>query len=180
MRASCASLLAAVAAAQEPAPRPEEPLEERVERLEREVDRLKLEAAEAEQPLAAAPAPAAPANLFNPTLTVFGNGLYRWDDRRVLTEDGDRIDRRFWLREAELDLRAAVDPFADGIAIVSLEAEAPGAYEATVEEAYVTVKSLPVTFLEQPPLGLKLRAGRFLTETGRVNRLHTHDLPWPY
>jgi hypothetical protein len=167
----------AVAAAAQAPPAPDEPLERRVERLEREIER-QLGMADGE-PLAATPAPIAAQNVFNPSLTVVGNGLYRWDDRNVLTEEGDRIDRRFWLREVELDMRAAVDPFADGVAIVAVEAEAPGVYEAIVEEGYVVVKSLPVAFLERPPLGLKLRVGRFFTETGRVNRLHTHDLPWP-
>lgn len=193
MRVLCACAVAAVAAAQPaeaPPPAPEDrsqeqdgkdALEDRVRALEAEVARLKLrQEGEEDGPPAPPPAPAPAPNVFNPTITAFGNGVGRWDDRPVLTEGGGRVDRRFWLREVEMDLRAAVDPFADALAIVSLEAESPAAYEATVEEGYVTIKSLPLPLMERPPLGLKIRVGRFYTDTGRVNRLHTHDLPWPY
>jgi len=180
MRTWCATMLAAAASAQAPAPPANEALEQRVDRIEKEVQRLRLQADDGEDAPALAAAPAPSPNVLNPTLTVVGNGLYRWDDRVVLSEDGRRIDKRFWIREAELDMRAAVDPFADGVVIVALEAESPAEYGVDLEEAYVTVKSLPLPVLERPPLGLKLRAGRFLTETGNVNRLHTHDLPWPY
>ena len=54
--------------------------------------------------------------MFNPAVTVIGNGLYRYDDQTVLADDA-RIDRQFNLREVEIDLRAAIDPFADGVVI---------------------------------------------------------------
>src|SRR5260221_660144 len=76
---------------------------------------------------------------------------------------------------AELDARAAVNPSADAVLILSFESEFPGDASASVEEGYVTLKRLP--FLEQPPLGLKLRAGRFRPSFGLINVLHTHDLP---
>ncbi len=117
-------------------------------------------------------------NAFNPRLTVIGNGLLRLDDRKVFTEDDgsfERVDSRFRLREAELDLRAAIDPYADGLLIVAIEQEPTGEFETSVEEGYALVKHAP--FLEQPPLGLQAKLGRFRTEFGRLNRLHTHDLP---
>ncbi|HEU5056355.1 MAG TPA: hypothetical protein VFU21_07510, partial [Kofleriaceae bacterium] len=133
-----------------------------------------------EEVVAAAP-PAPPAqvspNALNPTVTVVGNGLYRYDDQAVLLEDGEAIDNRFNLREAELDFRAAVDPFADGVFIVALESEAPGEYETGIEEGYVTIKRLPVPVLDDPPLGLSFKVGRFRPEVGRINVLHLHDLP---
>ncbi|MEK6608188.1 MAG: hypothetical protein AABZ30_11040 [Myxococcota bacterium] len=190
MRVICAMAVAAVAAAQEarkaepPVPTPAndeetKALDQRIDALEREVQTLRLRAedVDSEAPPAAAATTAPSANVFNPTITAIGNGVYRWDDRPVLTDDGARIDRRFLLRDVELDMRAAVDPFADGLAIVAFAQEAPDEFAVEVEETYVTIKSLPVRGLEQPPLGLKLRVGRFLTETGRINRLHTHDLP---
>lgn len=118
-----------------------------------------------------------PPSILNPTITAIGNGLYRLDDAPVLTEGGDRIDDQFNLREAELDLRAAVDPFANGVIIASLESEVPGEYETSVEEGYVRIKKLPIPVLDDPPLGLKLEVGRIRTEVGRINRLHLHDLP---
>ena len=79
------------------------------------------------------------------------------------------------LRETELDLRAAIDPYADGVFIASIASENPGQYSASVEEAYVTIKKLP--FQAQAPLGLKLKVGRFRPSFGTNNILHTHDLP---
>jgi hypothetical protein len=168
-----------------PAPRPASPadLAGRVEQLEAEVERLRLQlpdeeadGEEADTGAAPAQAPAASANAFNPTVTVVGNGLYRYDDREVLADD-TAVDNTFNLREVELDFRAAVDPFADGVVIVALESEVPGEYETGVEEGYVTIKRLPVPVLDEPPLALQLKVGRFRPEIGRINVLHLHDLP---
>ena len=115
-------------------------------------------------------------NVLNPTLTVIGNGLYRYDDRAVVVGD-DRVDNHFNLREVELDLRAAVDPFADGVVILAFPSEIAGKFGVEVEEAFVNIKRLPIPLLDEPPLGLKLKAGRFRAEVGRINRLHLHDLP---
>ena len=150
--------------------------------LEAELEKLRLQlpegGEEAEELAAPPPAPAAAvgANALNPTVTVVGNALYRHDDQQVLS-GGQPIDNRFNLREAELDLRAAVDPFADGVFIVSLESEVPGEFEASVEEGYAIIKRLPVPILDEPPLGLQFKVGRFRPEIGRINVLHLHDLP---
>jgi len=153
-------------------------LEGRVAALEREVERLRLQQGEAGAE--GAPPPAAPSavspNVFNPTVTVIGNGLYRYDDRDIVENDS-HLDNQFNLRETELDFRAAVDPFADAVAITAIESEIPGEFAIGVEEAYVQIKRLPLPVLDQPPLGLKLKAGRFRTEMGRLNRVHLHDLP---
>jgi hypothetical protein len=168
-----------IAIAQQP---PEEAkpvnLEARVEALEAELERLRLQLPEEEEEEEGAqPAPAAVSpNALNPTVTVIGNGLYRWDDRAVLA-DGAAIDNRFNLREVELDLRAAVDPFADAVFILALESEVPGEYETGVEDGYVVIKRLPIPVLDEPPLGLQLKVGRFRPEVGRINLLHLHDLP---
>lgn len=171
--------LIAVALALAPEPPPD--LETRVKQLEQELEKLKI-AASAEEETPPAPAPSAGSvspNVFNPTITVVGNGLYRYDDMPVFAgEDPEkRIDRTFNLREVELDFRAAIDPFADGVVIVSFPSEVPGEVGVEVEEAFVTVKRLPIPIFDEPPLGLKLKVGRFRTEVGRMNRLHLHDLP---
>lgn len=121
-------------------------------------------------------------NAFNPSVTVFHNSLWRLDNKSVTeVENGNAIrkDDRFLLRETEVDLRASVDPYADGVLIAALEQELPGDFETHVEEGYVVIKSLPFGFWEEPPLGTKIKLGRFLTSLGRHNRLHTHDLPQP-
>lgn len=128
------------------------------------------------------PPPPRPKNEFNPTITVFHDMLWRLDNKHVIEiEDGEVInkDDKFLLRETEVDFRASVDPYADGVLIVALEQEAPGEFHVDVEEGYVRLKSLPFGFWEEPPLATKLKIGRFLPAIGRQNRLHTHDLPQP-
>ena len=140
-------------------------LEERVKELERKL---------AQQPATN------PATAFNPTVTVIGNMLWRLDDKAVHLE-GDpaepRIDDTFNVREVELDLRSAIDPYADGMLVLAVESEVPGEFEIAVEEFVVTVKSLPFGFWESPPLATKIRIGRMRADFGRINKLHLHDLP---
>ena len=111
----------------------------------------------------------------NPAISVVGNFVGRADDSKVFNSDLDRIDNKMSLREAEIDMRVPIDPYADGVLIASLEAETPGRFSADVEEGYVNIKKLP--FLDHPPLGLKLKVGRFRPAFGKFNVLHTHDLP---
>ena len=162
---------------------PGESLEARLKRVEEELARLRLERAAEEEvsgeggtEAPASPGPMASlASALNPSLTFVANALARVDDRKAFSRGGDRIDNQVNVREAEIDARAAVDPYADGVLILSFESEFPGDASAGVEEGYVTIKSLP--FLERPPLGLKVRAGRFRPAFGKINLLHTHDLP---
>lgn len=121
-----------------------------------------------------APPAAQPLNVLNPRITVFGNAVVRVDDRTVPTPAGD-VDDRFNLRETEFDFRAAVDPWADAVVIAAVEAEAPGVFEASIEEGYLALKKLPV--LDAAPGGLRIDLGRFRPDFGRLNRIHTHDLP---
>jgi hypothetical protein len=135
--------------------------------------------ASAQEPRPQQPPPK-PQNEFNPTITVFHDMVWRLDNKNVIEiEDGEVIDKddKFLLRETEVDLRTSIDPYADGVLIVALEQEVPGAFEVDAEEAYVRIKSLPFGFWEEPPLGTRIKAGRFLAAVGRQNRLHTHDLP---
>ncbi len=129
-----------------------------------------------EAPSSPASSTSAIANALNPKITVFGNFVARTDSHSVQTETGESIDNRFNLREVEVDFRSAIDPWADGVLIVALESEVPGEYDVGVEEGYVTLKKLPL--LDAAPMGLKLTAGRFRPEFGRLNQTHTHDLPW--
>src|SRR6266566_4650570 len=111
----------------------------------------------------------------NPAISVIANFVGRADTQRVFNDSGDRIDNKMNLREAEIDMRVPIDPYADGVLIASLESESPGKFSAGVEEAYVNIKKLP--FLSGSPPGLKLKVGRFRPAFGNFNRLHTHDLP---
>lgn len=115
--------------------------------------------------------------VFNPRTTAFINFAARTDSKTVLDATGEHVisDRPF-LRTVEMDLRAAVDPYAEAVAIISLENEAGKDYGVDAEEAYGLIKRLPI--LESAPLGLKLKIGKFRAPLGTDNRLHMHDLPW--
>lgn len=109
-------------------------------------------------------------NAFNPRITAFGDLLGRWSvGAHELVDHGRNVDDRFALREVEVDLRADVDPYAKGVLIIALEEEGGGEYEVTIEEGYVTLETLP--------FGFHATLGRFRVPFGRMNRLHTHDLP---
>lgn len=148
-------------------------LEAKIEALEIEILRLSAEPS-TPAPTAASASAQTVYNAFNPAISVVGNFLGRIDSRPVVNQDGNRVDDGVNLREVEVDLRAPIDPYADGVLIFSLESETPGSFEAGVEEGYVTIKSLP--FVEAP-LGLRFQVGRFRPAFGRFNVLHTHDLP---
>ncbi|HEV8112450.1 MAG TPA: hypothetical protein VGR31_06710 [Planctomycetota bacterium] len=150
--------------------------ESEISDLREEIDKLAEEAAAAR---VRSQTPAQQTlSVFNPAITVFGNFLYRSDDRPVYVDDdplGARVDDQFSLREAEFDFRAPIDPWADGVLISTLEADTPGDYTAGVEEGYVVLKTLPL--LDSAPAGLKLKIGRFRPTFGRFNTIHLHDLP---
>jgi len=157
-------------------------LDARIKALEADLEDVKGQNEDLKSELAdvkaqqAASKPPVSLNALNPQITAFLNGALRIDDRQVLTPSSVAIDDRPFLRTAELDFRAAVDPYADAVAIVALEDEAGTGFGADVEEGYVVVKRLPI--LESAPLGLKLKLGRFRAPIGNANRLHMHDLPW--
>jgi hypothetical protein len=82
-------------------------------------------------------------------------------------EDGSR----FAVREIEVALQAAVDPYFRGdifLGINDLE-------KVSIEQAYLTATALPAA--------LEARAGRFMLPVGKQNTTHRHDLhtveyPW--
>jgi hypothetical protein len=122
-------------------------------------------------------------NIFNPELTVIGSFLKRSDDQPAYGEDftdhgpTGRVDDQFLLREVEVDIRAAISPWADGVLTISFESVTETEFTVGIEEAFVNFKRLP--FVDAPPGGLKLKAGRFRADFGRMNRVHQHDLPQP-
>jgi hypothetical protein len=143
-------------------------LQDQIDALEEELEKARKAATPPQQGV----------NAFNPQITVFGNFLARTDDQPVYLEGdptADRIDDTMSLRGAELDFRAAIDPWADGVLILSSEAELPGEFETGVEEGYFTLKKVPL--LDAAPGGLKLKVGRFRPAFGRFNKIHLHDLP---
>ena len=144
-------------------------LKERVDQLEKENEEIKKRLAQTTS--------ANPETVLNPRVTVVGNTLLRMDDKTVLNEEGKAIDDTFNLREVELDLRASIDPYADAVAVLSLESEFSGEFETGVEEFLIRIKSLPLPGWEEPPLGAQITLGRMRTAFGTNNVLHLHDLP---
>ncbi len=118
-----------------------------------------------------------PAN-FNPNLAVIG------DFKGNISTDNDNPARnRFDLGTLELEMRAAVDPRADAVAVLPFtrdvddplffdKADANGDVNSGVEieEAYLFLHDFGI-----PNLTAKI--GRFHLRFGRQNILHNHD--WP-
>ena len=151
--------------------------EQRIDELQTQMEDLQIQMLRSgsdTEPVAASAPSQVNYNAFNPAISVVANFLARADGRKVFIDESTRVDNRFNLREAEIDLRVPVDPYADAVLIMSLESETPGAFETGIEEGYVNIKKLP--FMTSP-LGLKFQVGRFRPAFGKFNLLHTHDLP---
>jgi hypothetical protein len=71
----------------------------------------------------------------------------------------------FGLSEVEAAFQAIVDPYARADFFLSASPEG-----LEVEEGFITFNTLPT--------GLLLKAGKMRAEFGKVNRMHTHVLPW--
>ena len=165
---------------------PDAPAQPEVRRLQEQIDQLKkefgeriaaLEAklAEAQAPEPAPappPPPAAPVDtgtaaqaavanskVFNPDMSVIGNFV-------GIAGKNDHSDQpTFDLTEVEAAFQAVVDPYARADFFLAASSEG-----LEVEEGFITLNTLPA--------GLLLKAGKMRAEFGKVNRLHTHALPW--
>src|SRR5262249_46045557 len=107
--------------------------EKRIKDLESQVEQLQVQLLQAPGAEEAAPAPPAAVvqsipGALNPAISVASNFVSRSDDQKVFNEDGNRIDNKLNLREAELDLRVPIDPYADGVLITSFESKTPGEF----------------------------------------------------
>ena len=101
----------------------------------------------------------------NPDISAVGDMIYDLSDNsnpknRAIGGGGDRMQ----LRELELGFQAAVDPYVKGTAFIGFHGE-----HTHLEEAYAESMSLP--------FGLQAKGGRFLADFGKLNKVHTHDLP---
>ena len=77
-------------------------------------------------PAAAPPAPTTTFGALNPAITAIGNFVGRGDNQKVFNFERGRIDNTLSLREAELDFRVPIDPYADGVFIPAFESDEPG------------------------------------------------------
>lgn len=131
----------------------------------------KLAEAQAQPPAAPAPPPAidtgaagaqaavANSKVFNPDMSVIANFV-------GVAGKNDRSDQpTFGLSEVEAAFQAVIDPYARADFFLSAGPEG-----LEVEEGFATFNTLPA--------GLLLKVGKMRAEFGKVNRLHTHTLPW--
>jgi hypothetical protein len=97
---------------------------------------------------------------FNPAMSLVGN---------VVAVAGDdnpaEPARAIELRESELSLQAAIDPYARADLFLAFGSEG-----VEVEEGFVTFTDLPGDVL--------VRAGKMRVAFGKTNPLHRHVLPW--
>ncbi|MDX1623480.1 MAG: hypothetical protein R3199_05825 [Gemmatimonadota bacterium] len=105
------------------------------------------------------------AGTLNPDISLIGDFVADLSPEESTLEEGDR----FLLREIEIGIQGAVDPYFRYDAFIGFHGE-----EAEVEEAYATTLALPA--------GLQARVGKMLLPFGKVNlthvpELHTIDLP---
>lgn len=77
------------------------------------------------------------------------------------TQDG------FHLREVEIGLQADIDPYARADFFIGGMNDEGGAPE--LEEGYITLPALP--------LGLQARGGKFKAYFGKLNTVHSHEMP---
>ena len=112
--------------------------------------------------------PSSPA-FYDPAIGVFMDSVAdagNFDQR--LGEDTDN----FRLREAEVDMRLPLSPFAEGVAIFSWENAGNNEFEATVEEGYANINIGEMT---DTNVDTTAKLGRFRPIFGRNNQLHLHD-----
>ena len=81
--------------------------------------------------------------------------------------DHDPIKRGFSLRNAEIALDGAVDPYFKGFANIVLKLDKNNETEIELEETYLQTTSLPAN--------LQLKGGQFFANFGRQNSQHPHQ-----
>jgi hypothetical protein len=142
--------------------------------------------AAAETPPAAMPATPGVGNAFNPAMSVILQGSVNSysinPDAYALPgfqlgEEGGLAAEGLTLDETEITLSANVDPYFSGQTTISLADQGGGGTEVGIEEAFVDPLMLP--------LGLDMRFGKFYSDIGYLNRLHSHawdfhDAPLAY
>src|SRR6185436_18408649 len=81
--------------------------------------------------------------------------------------DHDPIKRGFSLRNAEIALDGAVDPYFKGFANIVLKLDKNNETDIELEETYLQSSSLPAN--------LQIKAGQFFAGFGRQNPRHPHQ-----
>ena len=126
-----------------------------------------------EQARVAAPAAAAPVRTSGAYMNVSFVGLtdFGWsstpDVEKLQAGDHDPKVRGFSVRNAELALDGAVDPYFKGFTNIVYKLDNNGETAVELEEMFVLTTSLPNN--------LQLKVGQFFAEFGRQNPQHPHS-----
>jgi len=99
---------------------------------------------------------------FNPAV---GAAIDIIGNRQTGSDSGEHQDR-FWLRAAEINLSAQIDPF--GYAYVIVEGNED--HNASIVEAAAVMNRLPANF--------SVKAGKILADFGKFGQRHDHELPF--
>ncbi|MCP1727684.1 hypothetical protein J2T60_001684 [Natronospira proteinivora] len=114
--------------------------------------------------------------LFNPAISVILDGVYYNEFSGHVDEPGGfdgghshghghgghGFQDGFQMREVEFAFSSTVDPYFDAFVMFVFENG-----DIDLEEAYITTRSLPA--------GLQMKAGKFLSDVGYINKQHPHD-----
>jgi hypothetical protein len=120
-----------------------------------------------EQPLTIARAGSAYMNLSFDALMDFGWSTAADPSQFLQLGDHDPISRGFSLRNAEMVLDGAVDPYFKGFANIVLKLDKNNETSIELEETYLQTASLPAN--------LQVKAGQFFANFGRQNVQHPHQ-----
>ncbi len=118
------------------------------------------------QPITLARAGSAYMNVSFDALMDFGWSTARNPSAQLQLGDHDPIQRGFSLRNAEIALDGAVDPYFKGFANIVFKLEKNGDTSTELEEAFLQSTTLPAN--------LQLKAGQFFANFGRQNPQHPH------
>jgi hypothetical protein len=103
-------------------------------------------------------------NTGNPNISLIGDFIWNINHNKKI--DGGSP---FQVREVELAFQDKIDPWSRADVFTALHNE-NGDYHLHLEEAYLT--------LQQLPLGLQMKMGKFLLPFGKDNLLHQHARPY--
>ena len=119
-----------------------------------------------EQPLTVARAGSAYLNLSFDALMAVGWSTASDPSQYLQLGDHDPINRGFSLRNAEIVLDGAVDPYFKGFGNIVLKLDKNNNTDIELEETYLQTTSLPGN--------LQVKAGQFFAAFGRQNAQHPH------
>ena len=119
------------------------------------------------QPLTVARAGSAYMNLSFDALMDFGGSTASDPSAMLQLGDHDPIKRGFSLRNAEISLDGAVDPYFKGFANIVFKLDKNNETEVELEETYLQSTSLPAN--------LQVKGGQFFAAFGRQNSQHPHQ-----